>query len=160
MQPIRAIPHGQPYWIYCIRTTRLHSKETWPSVGYARLERNWDLDGSDHGWLDHGPYFGSPSSPFTRRRSSHWRSAASYTISDYIYRLLHRDPHYERLCAFLSCLRVLAHSSLLLLDFKSVGYATGDPQSRSDSGFGDVHRRMFICTCTLSHRNGPKYSIL
>ena len=55
MQPIRAIPHGQPYWIYCIRTTRLHSKETWPSVGYARLERNWDLDGSDHGWLDHAP---------------------------------------------------------------------------------------------------------
>ena len=34
-------------------TTRLHSKETWPSSGYARLERNWDLDGSDHGWLNH-----------------------------------------------------------------------------------------------------------
>ena len=40
-----------------------HSKETWPSSGHARLERNWDLDGSDHGWewwdgwldqLDHG----------------------------------------------------------------------------------------------------------
>ena len=55
-QPIMAIPHGQPYWIYCIRTTRLHSKETWPSVEYARLERNWDLDGSDHGWLDHGTH--------------------------------------------------------------------------------------------------------
>ena len=34
-------------------TPRLHSKETWPSSGYVRLKRNWDLDGSDHGWLDH-----------------------------------------------------------------------------------------------------------
>ena len=45
--------------------------------------------------------------------------------------MLHRD-----LCAFLSYLRILAHSPLLIrlkLDFKSIDNETGNPRSRSIS---------------------------
>ena len=44
---------------------------------------------------------------FTCRRSTQWRNAASYTISIV-------TPSTFNLCAFLSCLRLLVHSLLLI----------------------------------------------